>query len=429
MKLTNLHGKILLALDITVLLITAKSLKYISAHNGMIALVLVVYALMLYMFDFYKIRRIKPAKYFAFVLVFLLFFDAANILLQYVTIYKPVYGRKVLLSIDLVLALYFIVRYFLVSMTVDNTRTGIYYVQVQDEIPLYPLIENIKSDLFSYMGTCRLIEGAFTQDAHKLNSGSFFVINSISLYDTGTQKELLRMKMRGVNILSYESFCELYLEKIPVEAITEEWVILSAGFDTIFSNTYVKAKRIFDIAVSLFGLTVTSPLLLLSAVAIKLESKGPAFFKQIRTGLNGEPFTIYKLRSMRSDAEKDGAKWAAENDSRITGTGNFLRKTRIDELPQLINVLKGDMSFIGPRPERPEFDRQLEEAIPFYMVRYTVKPGLTGWAQVNYGYGASTEDSKEKLMYDIYYIKNYSFVLDCRIILRTIHIVLFGKGR
>jgi exopolysaccharide biosynthesis polyprenyl glycosylphosphotransferase len=174
---------------------------------------------------------------------------------------------------------------------------------------------------------------------------------------------------------------------------------------------------------------IASPIILITAIMIKLDSEGSILFTQTRTGQYGESFTIYKFRSMKIDAEANGAKWAEKNDPRITKVGNFIRKTRIDEIPQLWNVLIGDMSFIGPRPERPEFDGQLEKKIPYYRLRYLVKPGLTGWAQVNYNYAASIEDTKEKIMYDLYYIKNYSFLLDMRIILRTIRIVLFQKGR
>jgi lipopolysaccharide/colanic/teichoic acid biosynthesis glycosyltransferase len=169
--------------------------------------------------------------------------------------------------------------------------------------------------------------------------------------------------------------------------------------------------------------------MLVTALLIKIESPGDILFRQIRTGKDGEPFSIFKFRSMRSDAEKDGAQWASKNDQRVTRVGKFIRLTRIDELPQLLNIFRGEMSFIGPRPERPEFNTLLEKEIPYYEMRHLVNPGLTGWAQVLYPYGASVEDSKEKLQYELYYIKNYSLLLDLQIVLKTVGVVLLGRGR
>jgi exopolysaccharide biosynthesis polyprenyl glycosylphosphotransferase len=187
-------------------------------------------------------------------------------------------------------------------------------------------------------------------------------------------------------------------------------------------------KRIFDITASCILLALTLPLILIFAVLVKLDSKGPAFFRQTRVGLYGEPFTLIKLRSMRTDAEKDGAKWAEKNDPRITRLGRFIRKVRIDELPQTWSVLKGEMSFVGPRPEVPSFVESLEEVIPFYSERHMVKPGITGWAQINYPYGASVEDSRCKLEYDLYYAKNYTPFLDLVILLQTLRVILWPEG-
>jgi exopolysaccharide biosynthesis polyprenyl glycosylphosphotransferase len=169
--------------------------------------------------------------------------------------------------------------------------------------------------------------------------------------------------------------------------------------------------------------------MLLAALAIKLDSRGPVLYRQERVGLNNQPFQVVKFRSMRTDAEKDGkAVWATRNDSRVTRVGRFIRLTRIDELPQLFSVLKGDMSLVGPRPERPPFVEQLTRQIPFYAVRHSVKPGVTGWAQVRYQYGSTVEDSQEKLQYDLYYVKNHSLWMDLRILVQTVHVVLTGKG-
>ena len=203
----------------------------------------------------------------------------------------------------------------------------------------------------------------------------------------------------------------------------------------IFTDGFTQAvlkqteKRIVDVVASAGLLAVSLPVLLLTAIAIKLEGPGSIFYRQERVGLRGKPFMVYKFRSMREDAEGDGvAVWAKADDDRVTKVGAFIRKSRIDELPQLFNVLKGDMSFVGPRPERPEFVEQLSQAIPYYDLRHHVKPGITGWAQVSYPYGASIKDSREKLQYDLYYLKNYSVFLDINIVLLTIQVILWGKG-
>ena len=191
----------------------------------------------------------------------------------------------------------------------------------------------------------------------------------------------------------------------------------------------IKFKQLLDFCAAALLILITLPITMLAAIAVKLESPGTIFYSQVRTGHNGKKFRVYKFRSMGQDAEQMGVQWAQERDPRITKVGRLLRLTRIDELPQLWNVLKGDMSLIGPRPERPEFDGQLRQEIPYYDVRYLVKPGITGWAQVCYPYGASVEDAYQKVAYDLYYIKNYSLFLDFVIALKTLKVVILGKGR
>ena len=218
------------------------------------------------------------------------------------------------------------------------------------------------------------------------------------------------------------------MKRLPLSQITDEWLLETEGFNLNTRGSLRRLKRAFDVCVSIAIFLITAPIMLLTAIAIRLESKGPVIYKQDRVGLFEKEFTVYKFRSMRTDAEKNGAVWAKEHDDRITRVGRFIRKVRIDELPQLWNVLKGDMSFIGPRPERMTFVKKLKEDIPYYSLRHTVKPGLTGWAQVCYPYGASEEDSRHKLEYDLYYIKNMSILLDITIVLKTIGVVLFPKG-
>ncbi|MCE1226575.1 MAG: TIGR03013 family PEP-CTERM/XrtA system glycosyltransferase [Geobacteraceae bacterium] len=240
-------------------------------------------------------------------------------------------------------------------------------------------------------------------------------------------KEMLLCKMRGSEILDVPTFYEQTYRKLMLEQITPSWFLFSSGFRR--TTIFVAFKRFLDIVLALIGLAFTLPFFPLIAIIIKLDSPGPLFFSQIRTGLYERTFRLYKFRTMRQDAEKGtGAVWSTENDPRITKVGAFLRKSRIDEFPQFYNVLRGDMSFVGPRPERPEFVEKLKLVIPYYSKRHFVKPGLTGWAQVCYPYGSTVEDAVEKLRYDLYYTKNLSPFLDLLIVLETIKVVIFGRG-
>ena len=239
--------------------------------------------------------------------------------------------------------------------------------------------------------------------------------------------DVLRCKLNNIQIMDAPTIYERVLSKLMLESITPSWFIFSEGFYR--TNLFSFCKRTVDITLSLIGLLLTLPFFPLIALAIKLDSKGPIFFSQIRVGNREKLFLLYKFRSMRQDAEQgSGAVWAEKNDPRTTSFGKFLRNSRIDEIPQLINVLKGDMSFVGPRPERPEFVEKLKQVIPYYSKRHFIHPGLTGWAQVRYSYGASVGDAVEKLRYDLYYIKNISPFLDTLIFFETIKVVLFGRG-
>lgn len=239
--------------------------------------------------------------------------------------------------------------------------------------------------------------------------------------------DLLRIKTTGVHVNDFSSFIERETGRVDLETVNPSWLIFSDGFS---SGQVISAalKRLFDIVVSALVLLLTAPVIALFALLVRLDSRGPAFYRQTRVGLYGAPFQVIKLRSMRTDAEVNGAQWAAENDPRVTRIGRFIRQTRIDELPQLWTVLKGEMSFVGPRPERPEFVAELERELPYYAERHMVKPGITGWAQINYPYGASIADARHKLEYDLYYAKNYSPFLDLLILLQTLRVVLWNEG-
>lgn len=239
--------------------------------------------------------------------------------------------------------------------------------------------------------------------------------------------ELMECKLRGIAVTDALSFYERELRMARLDLVHPSWILYSDGFKA--SRWRDSSKRLVDLVISLTLAIVTLPLILLTALAVFLETGRPILYSQDRVGANGRVFRIYKFRSMSQDAEKEGkAVWASENDSRITRVGAFIRNTRLDELPQLYNVIKGEMSIVGPRPERPEFVEQLKEQVPFYDTRHYVKPGLMGWAQLNYPYGASVEDARGKLEYDLYYSKNHSLLIDLLIMIQTVEVILLGKG-
>jgi sugar transferase (PEP-CTERM system associated) len=239
---------------------------------------------------------------------------------------------------------------------------------------------------------------------------------------------LLDSRLRGLQVHDAIEFYEEFSGKVWVEALNHEWFVYSHGFKC--SKTGVCFERCFDVVAALLMILLSAPLFVLTAIAIKLDSNGPVFFRQTRVGLHGRNFLIYKFRSMRDNAElQGGPEWAGVRDKRVTRVGRLLRTFRLDELPQAFNVLKGDMSMVGPRPERPCFVDQLSREIPFYDLRHYVRPGITGWAQVMCRYGASVGDSYEKLQYDLYYAKHRSFHCDLTILLKTVRVVLLGRGR
>jgi sugar transferase (PEP-CTERM system associated) len=239
-------------------------------------------------------------------------------------------------------------------------------------------------------------------------------------------EQLLECKKAGYPVVQYLSFVEQEIRRVDVKRMELGWLLYSDGF--YFGLVDRTLKRLFDLGISSVVLLLTAPALLAARVAIRAEDKGPVFYRQLRVTMGGESFRILKLRTMRVNAEAAGVAWAAAKDDRITRIGRLLRRTRIDELPQLINVLRGEMSFVGPRPERPEFVAELARQIPLYNERHMVKAGLTGWAQINYPYGASVDDARSKLSYDLYYVKNFSILFDVVILLQTLRVVLWPSG-
>ncbi|MES2900206.1 MAG: TIGR03013 family XrtA/PEP-CTERM system glycosyltransferase [Pseudomonadota bacterium] len=240
-------------------------------------------------------------------------------------------------------------------------------------------------------------------------------------------KELLECKLQGIKVTDAATFFERESCQIRVDSLQPSWLVFGGGFDQSFVRTFM--KRGFDLICSGTILAATFPVMLLTGVLIWIEDRSPIFYQQERVGLDGRSFNVLKFRSMRNDAEKAGKpQWASQNDPRVTRIGGIIRKCRIDELPQVLNVFKGEMSFVGPRPERPYFVEQLIEVVPYYNVRHSIKPGITGWAQVRYGYGSSADDSLQKLQYDLYYVKNNSLFLDILILIDTLKVVLFRNG-
>ena len=279
----------------------------------------------------------------------------------------------------------------------------------------HSLVDSYPSDWAQFVRANRISEIVIAPDERRRSEGGSF-----------PEDELLECKMAGVIVSDVLSFFERELSKVEVNLLHAGWLLFSDGFK--YSKSRDISKRILDLTVASILVLLLSPVMIIMAIAIVLTSGRPILYSQLRIGLHGKEFRIYKFRSMRNDAEKDGAVWASKNDSRVTRIGAFMRNTRIDELPQLYNVLKGDMSFVGPRPERPEFVRDLSSQIPFYDARHHTKPGLMGWAQLKYPYGASVEDARGKLRYDLYYMKNHSMMMDLLIMVQTIEVVLLGEG-
>jgi sugar transferase (PEP-CTERM system associated) len=284
--------------------------------------------------------------------------------------------------------------------------------EIEPEVPRSQIIER---------------QGSLTETALRLGVDEIVVALSERRGGSMPLRQLLDCKLYGVRVVDIATYFEKTLAQIKISHVNAGWLIFGDGFNQGVIRTAV--KRSFDIIFSALIFVLAAPIMLVTALLVAMESRGPVFYRQERVGLNGEVFKVIKFRSMRADAEKDGKpRWASVNDDRVTRVGRFIRRVRIDELPQLINVLKGEMSLVGPRPERQYFVDELVAKIPYFAVRHSVKPGVTGWAQVRYEYGSTVEDSVEKLQYDLYYVKNHTLFLDLLILLETVAVVLTGKG-
>jgi sugar transferase (PEP-CTERM system associated) len=276
-------------------------------------------------------------------------------------------------------------------------------------------------------GELLALKGSLSETAARLGVDEIVIALTERRSGSMPLRQLLDCKLSGIKVYDLNSHFEKTLGQIRIDYLSASWLIFGDGFNQGTFRTFI--KRVFDLVSATLLSLIAAPVMLVTAVLIKLESRGPVLYRQERAGLNGKGFFVTKFRSMRTDAEKDGKpRWASANDDRVTRVGQVIRRLRIDELPQLFNVLKGEMSLVGPRPERPFFVEQLTQEIPFYAVRHSVKPGVTGWAQVRYHYGSTVEDSQEKLQYDLYYVKNHTLFLDLVVLLETVGVVLTGKG-
>jgi len=322
-------------------------------------------------------------------------------------------------------------RYIVIMGVVEKERV----VFVGENDYTEDLLESVKKD-GQYVFTASLnntdIKALGKEIVEMYKTKKFDVLVDFTdklLGDPKLTGKLLQYKLEGLQYYNYLEFYETYENKLPISHLSPKWFLENTGFEIYHNNFNLKAKRLLDLFFAMLIGIFAAPVIILAAIIVKLESKGPVFFIQERIGEGNKKFNIVKFRSMTTDAEKDGPQWASKNDNRVTKFGKIMRATRIDELPQLWNVLRGEMSFVGPRPEREFFIQQLEKEIPYYNLRHTVKPGLTGWAQVMYPYGASVEDAYRKLQYDLYYIKHHSIPFDVKVLLKTVTIVIFGKGR
>ncbi|NOZ12272.1 MAG: sugar transferase [Acidobacteria bacterium] len=389
-----------------------------------IAILAVSYLIFLYAFDFYSPRQFDASRILYAVFLVVLFAVILSVLVDYALFFRSI-GRKILLLHTAIAIFYLFFRGKFVAGAKQRVPTRILLSGITKQaLPL-----SVRKKL-SENGTIFHLPPDGTIPEAKGPVNDYVIVDQFEKIDDGAMHRFLLEKLRGKPVMTLAGFYELFFRQVAADMVDSRFFFEPTGFSRAMRRFPTTVKRITDFFLAVALLCVTAPVMLITAILIRLESPGAALFCQKRTGLHGEFFVIYKFRSMRNDAEASGqAQWATEDDPRITKIGRLIRKLRIDELPQLFNVIRGDMSFVGPRPERPEFDSQLKEQLPFYMFRYLVKPGITGWAQVNYGYGASVEDALEKLKYDLYYVKNISFLLDAEILLKTAATVFLAKGR
>ena len=412
-------------------------------------LLCVVYFLNLYYFDFYDYKSIYLVIFILFLMYYL--FDVANFDSYKVRIKKIL--TSVIINMAVFLLMYFLTRniksvyiFFIYTVAQIILKCSILYFDREnvrvlilgyDEIPTLKIVDIIKEKknkykyvgyvyekeekLENYLGKIEDIEEIV--EKNNIQEIIFVSRKQVKLY----ADLVVKLKFKGITVVDYLGFLEREEGRVDVDKIDDLWVLMSTGFNSFNSKLQKRIKRAFDFIASLILLVVSFPFMIFTYILVKRDG-GPAFFKQKRIGMNGKEFEIIKFRSMKVHDPNKFSKYASENDDRITKVGHFIRKTRLDELPQLINVFRGDMSFVGPRPEWNELGHDYEKKIKNYHLRYAVRPGITGWAQTMYFYSSTIEEVKEKLEYDLYYIKYQDLFLDIVILFKTVKIVIFGKG-
>lgn len=382
-------------------------------------------ACLYYIFDIYNMSNSKYKNSDILVAVFL------NIFLFLLSLFAKLFTfNQGIIVFGLILLFQILFKYLVLSVFVDKLKVIFIGVNAYQE----ELIETLKKgEQYRFLGILDNKSENFRVDLKseylRLKPDVMVDFTEKLLSDSEIVEILLTYKLEGLQFYNYLNFYEKLEMKLPVGDLDQKWFLENDGFEIYYNNFNMRIKRLLDILMAVIIGFLFMPIMIIAAIIVKLGSRGPVLFVQERIGELNRPFDIYKFRSMTQDAEKDGPQWAQKNDNRITKFGKFMRLTRIDELPQLWNVIRGDMSFVGPRPEREFFIKQLEKEIPYYNLRHTVKPGLTGWAQIMYQYGASIEDSYKKLQYDLYYIKHHNIIFDFMIILNTITTVILGRGR
>jgi len=436
---------ILFATLLGFLIRTGKALNFLDTYTGASLINLFVFPIIFYIFDLYDLQQnFKSIKSLSKIIASVL---VGVILTSFLFYALPPYrfGRGIFLFEILIFTPFiyfwrvFFNRYFkaavrpkrILLMGKDWTLETLYTILKRN--PEYQVLGVVNGDPGStgnpFPTTLPVYQIKDLEDLKRKGDIDGIVTELMEDKPQEVWQSLLRLKMSGLNIMGAVNLYQDITGKIPIHFANDKWFVHSAGYTLLTSGFAQRVKRLFDVGVSFLALIIAWPLMGLIALFIKLDSHGPVFFRQKRVGQNDQEFELIKFRTMVHNAEEvTGAVWAQKDDSRVTRVGKILRITRLDELPQLINVLKEEMSFIGSRPERPEFVRELKEKIPYYSLRHSIKPGITGWAQVNYPYGASIEDAIEKLQYDLFYIQNMSLLLEIRIFLKTIQVVLFGKG-
>ncbi len=409
---------IILVLDIIVIsILTFLSDNIVSTTEEplfKIIIVVISYIFAIYTFNGYKLK-LERDKFLYVILLIALFATLLSTITTFFIYFKP-FGRKVYILNSFLIFIYLYVRGKFIVGTFSQKNSDIYLISSNSDI-------NLRKD-FQY-----IFSNNISSIEDKIKGNDIVVIDHKSLFSDVYLHHLLKLKLKGFAVYTITAFYEKFLNKVPLDLIDDYKYFLQIDSGEYYHNFFKVIKRSFDIALSVIILSFFSPFFAIISLLIRLESKGPAIFKQMRTGFHGENFVLYKFRTMVDKQNYNEIRFTDHKDERFTKLGKFLRRYRIDEFPQFFNVLKGDMSIIGPRPERPEIDQNYENSIPFYTLRYFVKPGITGWAQVNYIYTDSLDTAKEKLQYDLFYIKRQSLLLDFRIILKTINTVFLGKGR